>query len=261
MISAFGHLDQRCVDAEAALALHARFRRQIRQPLEGGDELRPAIGIAAVVDCIDADKDVETANHLGPRKGQREKHRIASGNIRNGNAVCHRVLRAIQRHGDVGGKSAAAEGPQVEIEHALFHRPERRCHAPAGLHLDEVTLTISDRQRMAAKAFLSRHGEGRRRIQSAAQQDHGVSADVALLLTTNLGLWVRDGGIPQLDLGSPFPHSLYFQHLLFTGRTHFNHASSPIRLLSDGAILVFHGFLERGQRRHGCIAKLAPQLQ
>src|SRR5436189_183969 len=49
-------LDERGVDAEVALALDAGLGRQIGQLLERLRELRPAVGIAGVIDRIDADE-------------------------------------------------------------------------------------------------------------------------------------------------------------------------------------------------------------
>src|SRR5262245_20289594 len=43
-----GHAQQRRVDAEMAAALDARLGRQVREPLELGEILRPAVGIAGV---------------------------------------------------------------------------------------------------------------------------------------------------------------------------------------------------------------------
>src|SRR5207249_2289564 len=59
-------LDERGVDAEVALALDAGLGRQIGQLLERLRELRPAIGIAGVIDRIDADEDILGAQHFRP---------------------------------------------------------------------------------------------------------------------------------------------------------------------------------------------------
>src|SRR5438105_1923895 len=66
----FREMDQRRVNAEAALAFDTDFRRQIRQALEGGDELRTAIGIATVIHRINAHKYVEAFNHFRPCQRQ-----------------------------------------------------------------------------------------------------------------------------------------------------------------------------------------------
>ncbi len=53
MMSALDMVDERRLNLEAR-ALDAGLGRQLRQPLERLDEFRPAIGIARVVDGVDA---------------------------------------------------------------------------------------------------------------------------------------------------------------------------------------------------------------
>ena len=49
-------------------ALDGLLRGQSRERLERGDELRPAIGVAAKIDSIHADQDRLGIEHLGPRE-------------------------------------------------------------------------------------------------------------------------------------------------------------------------------------------------
>ena len=58
-------------------------------PFEGGDILRPAIGIAAVVDRVDANEDVGGRQHFSIGQRQRQKHRVARGHVRDGNTSFH----------------------------------------------------------------------------------------------------------------------------------------------------------------------------
>ena len=46
------------MDFTACRFFHARFGGQVRERLKRGDKLRPAIGIAAVVQGVDTDEDV-----------------------------------------------------------------------------------------------------------------------------------------------------------------------------------------------------------
>lgn len=56
----FGELDQRGVDVESlGGGLDAGFGAQVGDFLEGLDELGPAIGVAGVIDGVDADEDIE----------------------------------------------------------------------------------------------------------------------------------------------------------------------------------------------------------
>ena len=58
------------MDGEAELAFDARLGGQVGQLDEGGQVFRAAVGIAAVVDGVDAEEDVGRADGLG--KGQRQ---------------------------------------------------------------------------------------------------------------------------------------------------------------------------------------------
>ena len=75
----FCQADQRGMDVEPRASFDARLGRQIGQGAEGGDELRAAIGIAAVVHGVDAQKDVGRAEHLGVGQRQREQDRVRAG--------------------------------------------------------------------------------------------------------------------------------------------------------------------------------------
>ena len=72
-MSALVMCEQRRVDREA-LALDPRLGREIRQLLERGDELGPAIGIARIIERVDADEDVARAARLG--QAEREARKI-----------------------------------------------------------------------------------------------------------------------------------------------------------------------------------------
>ena len=62
-------------------ALDAGLGGEVRHPLEGVDVLGAAVGIAAVVERVDADEDVARAEHLGPREREREEDRVARRHV------------------------------------------------------------------------------------------------------------------------------------------------------------------------------------
>src|SRR5262249_15817673 len=53
------HLQKRRVNAELPRSLDSGLRGELRKVLERGQELRPAIGVAAVIEDIGPDEDVE----------------------------------------------------------------------------------------------------------------------------------------------------------------------------------------------------------
>ena len=64
------------MDREAATG-GAGFSRDVRQLLERANKLRAAVGIAAVVERVHADEDVERADHLGESEREGKQHRYA----------------------------------------------------------------------------------------------------------------------------------------------------------------------------------------
>src|SRR5262245_41421752 len=77
---AFGDQLQRCVYPKP-LTVDAASGRERRQLLECCDELRPAVGIARVIQRVHTDKDVVRPEYLGPSERQRQKDRVARGDI------------------------------------------------------------------------------------------------------------------------------------------------------------------------------------
>ena len=57
---------ERGMNLEPACTLDPRAGRQVGECLERANELRPAIGIARIINAIDADPDVERPQRFGP---------------------------------------------------------------------------------------------------------------------------------------------------------------------------------------------------
>ena len=62
-----GQGDERCVNT-AGIAFDTGPGRERRQPPEGLDELRTAVGVSAGVENIDADEYIARTEHLDPRQ-------------------------------------------------------------------------------------------------------------------------------------------------------------------------------------------------
>src|SRR6266478_1694922 len=99
----FGKLDQRRVNLKTS-AFCTGFRSNIGQSLKRFDELRTAIGVAAVINCIYAEKNIDSGNHLRPGKRVSEKNCVAGRDIRDWNAVPDFLFRAVLRNVDVTSK-------------------------------------------------------------------------------------------------------------------------------------------------------------
>ena len=75
----FRQLDERRVNFELQRPFDAGLRGQIRQLFESRDVFRPAIGIAAVIDGVDADENIGSRNRFGKRQGQRKSTVLRAG--------------------------------------------------------------------------------------------------------------------------------------------------------------------------------------
>jgi hypothetical protein len=62
----FGERDERGMNREFLASLDARTGSQVGHRLKRLDELRPAVGIAAVIESVGAEEDVRRAEHFGP---------------------------------------------------------------------------------------------------------------------------------------------------------------------------------------------------
>ena len=62
----FGQIDQRGVDRQRLSPARSALGGQIGHRLEGGDVFRSAVGVAAVVECVDADEDVGASRSFRP---------------------------------------------------------------------------------------------------------------------------------------------------------------------------------------------------
>ena len=158
-------VDQRGVDRVSQAALDAGLRGQVGHRGEGGDVLRPAIGIAAVVDGVDAEEDVGGADRLGVGQRQRQQHRVSRRHVGDRDAVGHLVGRAILGHSDGGRQGAAAELGQIDREHDVPLDAQGLGHPPGGVQLEAMPLAVIDRQGVEREALLPGDGGGGRGIE------------------------------------------------------------------------------------------------
>src|SRR5262249_56731777 len=111
--------DERRVDAKAAATFDAGLRGEIGEALEGFDELRTAVGIARVVEGVDADEDVLRPLHLRPPQGMREEEGVPRRHVGDGDACADRLLAPPLGNVDVRGEGGAADGAEVETQNQM----------------------------------------------------------------------------------------------------------------------------------------------
>ena len=175
-----GHMLERRMDREA-LALDARLGGDLRQPFERRDELRPAVGIARIIQRIDPDEQVARARRLRPAEREAEEDRIARRDIGDGNAAALFGADAILGHGDIVGQRRSAEGRQVERQDDVAFGAEHIGDAARGRQLDTVALVIIHRQREHAISLLPRAGGGDHRVEPAGDEHDGQRCGLVLV--------------------------------------------------------------------------------
>jgi len=84
------------------------------------DELRSAIGVAAVINCIYTEKNVSGLNHFRPGKRVSQENRVARWDVRDWNAVRDFCFRSFPRYIDIVNKRRTAEDTQVDLCDAMF---------------------------------------------------------------------------------------------------------------------------------------------
>src|SRR5216683_792563 len=141
--------------------------------LEGRDVFGPAIGIAAVVEGIDADEDVLRGERLRPGERERKKNGVPRRYIRGRNVLTHLPWRAILRHVDSGGKRRSAEAPEIEVDDFVTRDVKGARDASRRFDLEGMPLPIPKRHRVRREAFALRNRQRRRRIDAAAEQHDG----------------------------------------------------------------------------------------
>ena len=116
--------------------------------LEGCDVLGAAVGITRVVDGIDSDKEVPTAEHLGPGQSQRQHDGIACRHIGDRNARLHTV----DGNGDAAvGQRRTTEDVEPQRQCPVLAGTERCGNSRRGPEFDAMTLAVIDRQTMTGE--------------------------------------------------------------------------------------------------------------
>ena len=79
--------------------------------LERANVLGSAIRIAAVVERVDADENIKSADRLGEGKRKRQEDRVAGRNIGDWDVISESTWIAIFRYRKIVGQGRAAERP------------------------------------------------------------------------------------------------------------------------------------------------------
>src|SRR3972149_7789953 len=105
------HPDQGGVYPET-LSLYPCLCSKVSHLLKGLYELRPAIRVSAVVQCVDSYEDIRCSQYLGPPEGYRKKNCVPGRDIGNWNVSCHLFGIPSFRNINIRGQGGTAELPQ-----------------------------------------------------------------------------------------------------------------------------------------------------
>ena len=153
-----------------AAAFDSGLGRQVRQSLELGDELGPAVGITRIVKRVDPDEDVARAAGLGQPQRQAQKDRVARRHVGDRDALAYSLLG----HSNIAGQRRAPERTKVEGQHDMAVG-EVGGDPARSVQLDPVALVVIDRERDDRETPFARDRRADHRIEPAGQQDDRLS--------------------------------------------------------------------------------------
>ena len=146
------HLYDRGVDDVFVLVLDGGGSSKIGECLEGGDELRSAVGIAGVVGCVYSDEDVECPEYLRPRQGVTQKYRVAGRDVGYGDVVFGDIFAVFGHFKAWVGQRGTSEGGEVDVDNAVFGCTGGGSDHFCRCDLDTVSLAVAERKAIAGKA-------------------------------------------------------------------------------------------------------------
>src|SRR5215212_2997806 len=133
------------MDGEAA-TFDPFARPQVGYRVKSRNELRPAIGITAVIHRINADKYVPGTEHLGPRERIGEEYGIPRRHI--GDRDFHLLRRWLTILGDrdIRRQGGAAKGAEIYGDDLVPFGAEGGDDSSRGRQLDLVALSVGKAQ-------------------------------------------------------------------------------------------------------------------
>ena len=169
----FGQQHQRGVNAQAP-PFDGAAGGEVGHGFKGFDVLRAAVGVAGIIDGVDADENVVGFEHFRPAQRHGEHHGVARGHVGDGDFIFG-VFGAVGGHGDGGiGERGAAKFAQIDLGDAVFAGAQFGGNAPGGGEFGVVALAVGEREGVTVKAAPARQRKTGGGIQSAREQNHGA---------------------------------------------------------------------------------------
>jgi hypothetical protein len=173
-----GEVEQRGAQGDR-VALDAGAGGEVGELLEGGDEFGAAVGVAGVVEGVDAEPDLARAEGLGPAEGVGEEEGVAGGDVGAGDGADagFGVFRDGERAGGDQRGGAGDEAADVgEVDDLVCAGAEAGGLAAGALELDGVALAVAEAEGVGLAVLGGGEGEDGGGVEAAAEEDDGAGA-------------------------------------------------------------------------------------
>jgi hypothetical protein len=177
-IWALVQVQQRASEGDRA-ALDAGAGGEVGELLEGGDELGAAVGVAGVVEGVDAEPDLARAEGLGPAERVGEEQGVAGGDVGAGDRAPRRGRRPAGRRARCRAPARSRWRPAAdvgEVDDLVGAGAEAAGLAAGALELDLVALAVAEAQRVGLAVLGGGEREDGGRVEAAAEEDDGAGA-------------------------------------------------------------------------------------
>ena len=174
----FGESDERSANCDAGAAFHAGFGGQITHALEGPDVFGAAIGVAGIIESVDADEDVVGFENLGPGEGEGEEDGVPRGYVGDRDPATHGPFVAAFGDGDFVRERGMAEHAEIDSGHAMIGCAKGGRHLFGRVEFDAMTLAVVEGKRITIESVKARRGEAGGGIESSAEEANGFHGRV-----------------------------------------------------------------------------------
>ena len=205
----FGKRYQRGQDFKP-FALYPGLGRQVGKLTKGLEKLRPAVGVAAVVDRIDSQNQAAGTTTFCQSQRKRQEDSIASRHVCAGNTTGHcRIAAAFGDNLGVIHQRTPAKGCQIDWHDGVVNNAEAGGYLPGSVDFNPVPLTVVNGEGCQPLASGKGPGGGSRRIEAPGEQDNGGGFSEAVVHGTISSMSTLPNSIaaePSRDLLETFPN-------------------------------------------------------
>ncbi len=140
---------------------------------EGGDEFGAAVGVAGVIDGVDAEEDVECIGGFGEGESEGEEDGVACGDVGDGDGGVAGIglIEVVFGDGDVSGEGGTSEGAEVDFHGDMARELILFGEGVSGFNFLLVALAVVEAEGMADVALGDGDAESGGGIETAGEKD------------------------------------------------------------------------------------------